>query len=281
LAAAVGAIFHSAVGGGIFAVEVIEKAEMRYRDLFPAILSSAIAVFICKALGWFPFYPINAVDQFMDLGIAGWLLVTMVLAGFLGKVFNNLYVFVARVIRRENIQRIVLKVLVGTLIASWLGFFINPDLMGTSNELIQALFDNNKEQIYGNLSSTIPFFWVLLLLILVKASANCITVGSGMSAGFTGPAVILGMLLGALMANVVGVSHASANYYAFMAAGFSGMLASSMNVPIAAAVITIESFGLQYGIPAGFAAIIGFQTNRAHTIYDFAISTEFSGDQEN
>ena len=66
LAAAVGTIFHSSIGGGVFAVEIVQKSEMRYRDLFPAILSSSTAVFICKAFGWQSFYPINAVPEFMS-----------------------------------------------------------------------------------------------------------------------------------------------------------------------------------------------------------------------
>ncbi len=44
-----------------------------------------------------------------------------------------------------------------------------------------------------------------------------------------------------------------------------------MNIPLAAAVMTIEIFGLQYSLAAGLAAIIGFQINRYQTIYDFAM----------
>lgn len=93
-----------------------------------------------------------------------------------------------------------------------------------------------------------------------------------MSAGFTGPSALTGMLLGVSASNFLGVEFASPTYFAFMAAGFSGMLASSMNVPLAAAVLSIEVFGLQYSFPAGVSAIVGFQMMRSSTIYDYAFN---------
>jgi H+/Cl- antiporter ClcA len=79
------------------------------------------------------------------------------------------------------------------------------------------------------------------------------------------------MLFGAAFAHLLGVPPLSPDYAAFVAAGFAGMLASSMNIPLAAAIIAIESFGLQYSFPAGIAAIIGFQINRHQTIYDYTV----------
>ena len=49
------------------------------------------------------------------------------------------------------------------------------------------------------------------------------------------------------------------------------MLSSTMNTPIATAVITLELFGFAYSLPAGIASIIGFQVNRSNTLYDFAL----------
>ena len=60
----------------------------------------------------------------------------------------------------------------------------------------------------------------------------------------------------------------TANYYAFVAAGFCGVLSSSMNISLAAAVLTIEIFGLQYSFAAGLAAVVGFQVNRNQDIYE-------------
>jgi H+/Cl- antiporter ClcA len=58
------------------------------------------------------------------------------------------------------------------------------------------------------------------------------------------------------------------------------MLAGSMNIPLAAAVMTTELFGLQYSFPAGFSAIIGFQVMRHRTIYDYAVSGLIASDAQ-
>ena len=103
-----------------------------------------------------------------------------------------------------------------------------------------------------------------------------------MSAGLTGPSALVGMLLGVTVANFLGVELSSPTYFAFVAAGFSGMLSSSMNIPLAAAILSIEIFGLQYSFPATIASVIGFQMMRGATIYDFVyLRTEkHQGDTE-
>ena len=93
-----------------------------------------------------------------------------------------------------------------------------------------------------------------------------------MSAGFTGPAILIGMFLAMAFAYLMHVDHTSPNFYAYITIGFSGILASSMNIPLAAAVMTVEIFGLKFSIPASLGAIIGFQVNRHLTLYDFAIA---------
>jgi CIC family chloride channel protein len=266
----VGAVFHSSIGGGLFAVEIVQKAEMKYRDLFPAILSSSVAVFVSKAFGWKTFYAIHAVREFMDIDKIAWLVLLAMAAGLLGKSYTGLYVVISRLLKRDDKKLILVKVLIGTTLASALAWLVNPNLFGTSKQLIQAIFSDERSILYGHMGATLPIPIVLVIMIVVKAIANCLTVGSGMSAGFTGPAAILGMLLGSALASLVGISPQSANYAAFVAAGFSGLLASSMNIPLAAAVMSIECFGLHYSFPAGLAAIVGFQINRHYTIYDYA-----------
>jgi chloride channel protein, CIC family len=274
MAATVGTIFHSPIGGGIFAVEIIQKAKMGYRDLFPAILSSVTAVFICNALGWERFYRFSAVDAFMDVSLVGWLALLAIIAGGAGGAYTVLYAQIARLFGRRK-GNVLLKVIIGSLIASVGAWLVNPALMGTSKEMVTALFNGDYSLLSGRLSgNAVPLAGVLLLMLLLKGLFNCVTVGSGMSAGFTGPAVIMGLLSGVVMAHLLGIPAGTASYHAFLAAGFTAMLAGSMNIPLAAAVMTIELFGLQYSFPAGFSAVIGFQVMRHRTIYDYAVSCE-------
>jgi len=269
LAAAIGTIFHSSIGAGIFAVEIIQRKSMGYRDLFPSILSSASAVFVCKSIGWGSFYQFSIVDEFMDVRKIGWLLLLAILTGVAGSFYTYLYSRVSRLFRRKE-GNVFLKVVAGSVLAFFIAWAVNPELLGTSRNIIGALFTNDISPVTGRLSS-LPVVPVIIVIMFLKMLCNCLTVGSGMSAGFTGPTVIVGMLLGVAVSRISNVDCLSPTYYAYLAAGFAGMLASVMNVPLAAAVMAIEVFGLQYSFPAGFAAILGFQVTRHRTIYDYAL----------
>ena len=272
MAAAIGTIFHCPIGGGLFAVEIIQRTKLGYRDLFPAILSSIVAVTICTALSLEPFYPITTIREPFRLSLIGWIAILSVLLGVAGGLYTRLYALVVRIFRRDK-GNILIKVVIGSLFASTIAFSVNRELFGTSKELYRAIFSFDIPVLTGVFSSTkIPISLVLLGMLVLKAVCNCVTVGSGMSAGFTGPAVLTGMLLGASFASILGISHLSPDYYAFIATGFSGILASSMNVPIAAAVMTVEVFGLSYGLPAGLASIVGFQITSHQTIYNYTLA---------
>jgi CIC family chloride channel protein len=269
MAAAIAVIFSAPLGGGIFAVEITQRSRMGYKDFFPAILSGITAVLFNRFLGWTPYYLIKVSDNPWNLRLLVWILLLAVLTGVVSTAYTRFYALVARLFRR-NAGHVLLKVVAGTLAASWAGWLINPALMGTSRSLFQAVFSGNLVGLTGLFASTLPLGIVLLIMLVLKGVLNCLTVGSGMSAGFTGPAALMGILLAAGFAHLVGIPALSTNYYALIAAGFAGMLAGSMNVPLAAAVMSIEIFGLSYSIPAGLAAIIAFQINRHQTIYDFA-----------
>lgn len=271
LAAVIGAIFHSSIGGGIFAVEIIQKAKMGYKDLFPAILSSSTAVFVCKSIGWQSFYRIDAVDRFMELSLVGWLLVFSIVVGFIGGGYTMLYTRIAGLFKRSE-GNMAIKVVIGSFTAAIIAWAINPELLGTSRNMIQAILSNDQALLRGRFSaSLLHIVPVLCIMAFAKSLCNCITVGSGMSAGFTGPAALTGMLLGMAMAQLAGIESGTASYHAFIAVGFCAMLASSMNIPLAAAVMTVELFGLEYSFPAGLSAIIGFQVMRHQTIYAYAV----------
>jgi len=277
MASAVGAIFHTVIGGGLFAVEIIQKDRMNYRDIFPAILASLAAVVISGLFGFSSFYGINPPGVFPELRTTGWILLLSVLLGIAGGLYTKFYSLVVRIMKREE-GKVLLKVVAGSAVASSVAWLLNPGLLGTSNSLISGLMQGNREILSGALLYPVPIGWTLIIMLVLKAVCNCITVGSGMSAGFTGPAALLGMMLGSAYAFFLGFEPGSGAYFSFLAAGFSGMLASSMNIPLASAVMTVEIFGLKYSLAASLAAIIGFQINRHQTIYDFAVTGAGSGE---
>ena len=108
----------------------------------------------------------------------------------------------------------------------------------------------------------------LLLVLLFKIVATSCTIGSGMSGGFTGPCIILGVSSGALLYSILGYPVADPAYHGFMACGMSAMLASVMNIPIAAMIITLKLFGYNYILPVVTGSILSFLLYRGRYLYE-------------
>jgi CIC family chloride channel protein len=111
--------------------------------------------------------------------------------------------------------------------------------------------------------------FVLLVLLIVKMVGNCVTVGTGLSAGFTGPIIIVGMLIGVIFSTIAGIEYYTSEFYALICAGFTGMLASSMNIPIAAMILSVELFGYNYVIIGILTTIIAFKINDYNTLFEY------------
>jgi len=274
LAAAIGAIFHAPIGGGLFAVEIIHKERLNYSDLFPAVLAASAPYLFSRAMGWSTPYAMEPAASFMDLGVVPWLLLLAVSLGAAGGMYIRFYNLVTRVLQRGS-GRILPKVLAGTLAASVAAWLIHPGLLGTSTPLLRSLLTGDAGALVAFFplrDAFLPLWLALLILMLGKAACNCITVGTGMSAGFTGPSILIGFLLAALFAGLAGAEPGGPTYSAFLAAGMAGMLAGAMNIPLAGAVMAVEIFGIHCSLPAALAAVVAFQVNRHQTLYDFTLA---------
>ncbi|MDA3948012.1 MAG: chloride channel protein [Spirochaeta sp.] len=272
MAAAVAAIFHAPIAGAVFAVEIIQSDQLRYHQLFPAILSSAATVFFMNHMGWSA--PITAVVTAHDpkaLAIIPILLVGL-FSGFIGRFYTALYRTMAVRVGRYRRQRSTIRLLAGMLIAASLTLLVHPAIGGTSSSMMRMVSFGDVDALK---IAWLPWGGPILLLVLlfVKMVSNCVTVASGMSAGFTGPAALVGMMAGAAVALLFGYETGGHTYTSLVVAGFAGTLASTMNIPLAAAILAMEVFSPAFGVPAGVAAILGFQTARYNTIYDTALET--------
>ena len=259
-AAAISLIFHAPVAGGIFAVEILEQKNMKYSYLFPAMLSSAFAVFLAKILNLPSFYNFSVPDIAIPNNLYLQIILVGVFTGFAGRYYNIFYKSVSSFINRNEKKNLFKEIMFGSILVSLISFFINPDLMGTSNQMIQYI-TSDIEKLYGNMPISINLVLLLFILSVAKAMGNCITVGTGLSAGFAGPIIIVGMILGAITARITGIEFYSSEYFAMICAGFTGMLASSMNIPIAAMILSLEMFGYNYAIVAIISTIIAFKIN--------------------
>lgn len=271
MSAAVGAVFNSPVGGGIFAVEVLQRANMRYSDLFPAVLSSSIAVYVYNH---FPFpSPLQfSVPEGLFKGtLILPILVTSLAAAYTGRLYTLYFSYVSRMFRKGNKQKIVLKLFIGGTCASVAVFLFSPQMAGNMKDVISSLLSGEIYPVRDFFSGN-PSILIYLGFIVVIATSSVFSIASGISVGLTSPSVLIGLFLGAIMASILGVEASDYLYYFLLVAGFTGLLSSTINVPLSAAVIAIESFGASYGFCAGISSIIGFQVNRHHTLYEYTVS---------
>ena len=271
MAATVGALFHAPVGGGIFAVEVIQRTNMRYRDLFPGLLAGSVAVWFSRAVGFEPLITVLPDSVALAPATIPWTALFAVVVGLLSGLFAKGYAVTVRVFRRDQ-GHVPLKVAIGMVAASTIVWLVNPQLLGTASPLTNDLANGGSTLIHGSLSPAVPLALAAIVMLLLRVLGSYLTTGSGMSAGLTAPAVQIGMLAAVAAAQVVAPVATVPLAAAFIVVGFVGMLAGAMNVPLAAAVLGIEVFGSSFAIPAAIAAVIAFQMNRHATIYDFALA---------
>lgn len=270
LASVVAALTGAPIGSGLFAVEIVQKRDMRYSDLFPAVLSGSISVFIS---GFFPYerlFELSVTAVSLDLQILPALLVTALLAAVGGRGFEMFYGAVSGLMKRDSPRGVEFRFAAAAAAAVGLTWLVNPEMLGTGRDFLHRLFDH-PSVISGRLGAAVPLALAALLMILVRSIAVGLTVGSGQSAGFFGPLAQIGMLIGTFTAILFGYSNDPGNLHILQAAGLAGLIASSLNVPLAAAVIVSEVFGPHFGFPAAIAAILGFQVNRHHTVYDVTL----------
>ncbi len=259
-AAAVGALMQAPLGGGIFAAEVLYPSSIRYRGLFPALLSSTAGFLVRKF--FFPEvwplslpqgYTFSPIELLPVFGVA-------ILAGLMGLGFTLLYrVFEqkARLMR----QAVWLTPAAGALLVILFGWITRAlgaqgtEIMGTGEYAFKLAIDQELSLL------------LLVAILLFKALATITTVGTGGSGGLFFPSVLLGALVGAALSNVLGATQAL--HLGLVSCAMAASLAAMVNVPIAAAVMMIEIFGVGYGVPIILGAVVGFMIGRPGVIYHY------------
>ena len=269
LSAVLASITGAPLGSGVFAVEVIQKRDMRYSELFPSVLSSSLVVLIGE---FFPLgvrFQLKEMHAILEIRHLPALFVTVLLSALAGRLFELFYGRVSRFMRRDSGRAVELRFAAAALVSVGITWLVNPEMLGIGRGFLHALFES-PEIAVGRLGPSIPLVMAVLLMILVRALAVGLTVGSGQSAGFFAPLAQLGMLIGTAVALAFGYNDNPGDIHILQAVGLAGLLASSQNVPLAAALMVSEVFGPHLGFPAALAAILGFQLNRQHTVYDLA-----------
>ena len=242
MAAGLAAIFRSPVGTALFAIEVLYlDMEFEPDALLYAMLASVVAY---SVNGMFVgFKPLFRVSR--DVALAhpldyGWFVVLGVAAGVVALGMPPLFYGVRDAFRRWGL-RAEFKPAVGGLAVGLLAL-IAPQVLSGGYGWLQAAID-------GRLDG-----WILLLLLFAEPLAMSLTISSGGSGGVFAPTLLVGGMLGGLLASLAHLPAAP-----FVVVGMAAVFAGAAHVPIAVLMMVTEmTGGYDLLVPAALTVMLSY-----------------------
>ncbi|MFQ5865385.1 MAG: chloride channel protein [bacterium] len=257
MAAGIGSIFRSPIGGAIFAVESLYKDDMETEGLVPAITASIIGYTVfASVFGWRTIfstgkYVFQNPLELVFFAVFG--LLCALLGIFYVKIFYGVH---EKIFAPLHIPR-HFKPAIGGFLVGVIGLFF-PYILGSGYGWVQLA-------IYGKLA-----IGLMLGAAVLKVFATSLTISSGGSGGIFAPSLFMGSMLGGAFG---GMAH---NLFpeiitqpsAFVLVGMAAFFAGAANVPVSVTIMISEMTG-SYGllVPLIFASTIAYFVARKWSIY--------------
>ena len=263
-AGAIAGIFNSPIAGLIFAIEVI-LSEISIRKFIPLLIASVCgSIMSLIFLGEDILFHFKATEPFTAEYIPHFIGLG-VFCGFVAVYFTRTHYFIeSRVQRIENKLK---RVLIGGGLLSIL-IVLLPPMYGEGYDVLKFLLENEGD---GMLSKTIFFSldktWMLIVfvlaLIVFKAIASALTIGSGGSGGIFGPSLFIGGMSGYFfykILNAIGLAqNISSNNFTLV--GMCGVMSGVLHAPLTAIFLIAEiTGGYTLFIPLMIVSAIAYTT---------------------
>jgi CIC family chloride channel protein len=263
-AAGIAGAFNSPIAGMVFAIEIL-LPEFTIPAFIPLLLSSATAAVVARF-----FYT----EQLFYLVTEGWktnaLIWYVILAGLIGLFsiyFNKAYYAIKHFFAR--IDHPYKKVVLGGLALGGM-VFLFPTLYGEGYITIKEILSGHNSAVISNSIfsdySGIPIAVIVFTLITIfaKSAATLITISAGGNGGTFAPSLIMGGLIGFLLAytvNTLGIAELSIPN--FIVAGMAASLSSVMHAPLTGIFLIAEiTGGYVLMVPLMITSAIAYFINR-------------------
>lgn len=256
MAAGLAAMFRAPLGMAIFSVEILYSGMAFEAEALIYTVVAAVASYAVYGAfaGWSPLFDFPA-DLGFDapLALPGFALLG-VLAGVFGAILPTLLYGIHAAFRRlpgpPHVRPAVGGLGVGLLAV------VAPEVLGAGYEWIDAAAAG-RLTVLGAVA-----------LLLLKAPAMALTIGSGGSGGVFGPTVSMGGLLGAAVGMALAGRGLAADMpvAAFVVVGMAAVFAGAGRTPISTLIMVVEmTRGYGLIVPTMLATIVAFLVQRSLT----------------
>ncbi|GEC78714.1 chloride channel protein [Flavobacterium aquatile] len=248
VSAGIGAAFNAPIAGVLFAVEVI-LTDVSISAFIPIIISGATGALVSKViLSQDVLLSFKNVTEF-DYHNTPYYILLGILAGLVSvyhaRNFRKVEHFFSKI--RSGVYK---KALFGASILAIL-IFIFPSLFGEGYESIKTLSTANPEELLNNtfLEDYKSKQWVLLafvgIIVLLKAFATGLTLGSGGNGGNFAPSLFVGSYLGFFVAKFMDITNINSHLPVtnFAIVGMAGILSGLFHAPLTAIFLIGEITG--------------------------------------
>uniref|UniRef100_A0A7V2AZ45 Chloride channel protein n=1 Tax=Rhodothermus marinus TaxID=29549 RepID=A0A7V2AZ45_RHOMR len=263
MAAGIGSIFRSPLGGAFFAVEVLYREDLESEGLMPAIVASITAYSVYTSIErsstifatpHFTF--VNPLELLPLVGFA-------VYCAVMGILFVRLFFGIKHRLFGALPFHPALKPAFGGCLVGIIAFFF-PAVMGSSYGWLQ-------QAILGNLPLSL-----MALLALLKMLATAFTVGSGQLGGTFAPSLVIGGMLGGLYGEGMHrlMPELITQPEAYVLLGMTTFFAGAANVPITATIMISELTGsYTLLVPQIFSSVIAHLVARRWSLFPDQVRT--------
>ncbi|MFX1298445.1 MAG: chloride channel protein [Promethearchaeota archaeon] len=274
MSASFGAIFGTPLSGALFACEVVYRDDFEYLNILPCAISSVVGFLTYKEIFSIIFGSPENLIQFPTINymFLWWHIIIFLGVGFFCGLIGLLYVklFYYTDEKTKNWKRPEwFKTLLGGIIVTLLAILFVIFAISFTGDI------NNSALILGlgwriiNLLGTDPLVFslqFLILLLIFKILTTCATIGSGGSGGVVAPSIVIGALVGGIIATILG-PFVNFDTRVFIGVSSIVMFASIAHIPLTGMLMAGEIFGISFIIPTLLASTMGSWVAAGDSIY--------------
>lgn len=271
-AGGIAASFNAPIGGMLFAIEVI-LGGFRLRYLQAIVVASVVASVTARELVGEaliynpPPYRLGSPTELL------WYVALGIAAAGVGWALSRGEHLATRTFERIRVWS-PLRTAFGGLIVGALALLV-PEILGTGEDLppvpgavtqpIARMLDGGFGELFG--LAGLGAAGLLLLILVLKLIATCVSIGSGFAVGSFGPAFFLGAALGGAVGHTAAVVFPTVTVQpgALAVAGMAAVLGAAARAPLTGIIIAFELTG-DYGMVLPLMLAVGIATFTAERL---------------